>query len=394
MKHDNLLQKILVLIKFNFGRVHRRLFWIFIPTHVFPEQSIIHSLIDYLPWRKTRKSTAIKNVRVLAPAEKVTIGSPENDPFIPVGKYYRSGTFVRPTIFVCDVPDARLQVGTGMVCTRDWEVVTDLKHRYAGIPPFRRPSSSELQRRSGKCSTVFFVNAGNIGHWWMDCLPRIHSLAKAEPTAELTLLMPEMGPVHRESLECVLPQNFRIEYFPYNTWLSVDDFLWPSMVSGRCNFMLPAEYYDSIRRPVFAKFGLPTHHQQTARIYISRRGARHRRILNEEQICRLLTQYGFDIVSLEKYSFREQVELFHRADIVIGAHGAGWTSILFSGRIRSVIFYSTRTPQNHYHTMSKGLGQEFYFLTDDRGEEDDFSVNLKELEKLLKTRFGLKPGAE
>jgi capsular polysaccharide biosynthesis protein len=310
-----------------------------------------------------------------------------------MGKYYRSGTFDRPTIFVCDVPGARLHVGTGLTLTRDWEMLAEMESRVQGYtPPFRRRRPRQFRKWAGKCSTMMIWNAGNIGHWFLDCLPRVHSLAKVVPTEPLTLFAPEQGmkPVQRESLEAILPPNFRLEYLPGDTWIEPEEMLWPSLVSNNCNFLLPAEYYDSIREPLFKRYGLPSRHTPTDRIYIMRKKAGWRRILNDADVIRLLTAYGFQCVDLADYSLREQVEMFHRAEIVVGAHGAGLTSLLFAGPIKLVIFYATKSPQNHYHTMAKGLGQEFHFLTDDKGEEDDFSVDVPALELILTEKFGLK----
>ena len=39
---------------------------------------------------------------------------------------------------------------------------------------------------------------------------------------------------------------------------------------------------------------------------------------------------GFLIIKLSKLSFNEQIELFNKAKIIIGSHGAGLTNIIFS----------------------------------------------------------------
>jgi hypothetical protein len=371
--------------------LRRRLYLV---DYVLPEQSIVRSWVDYLPDQKPRQSTAIENIRVLAPAEQVEIGNPEADPFIPIGKYFRNGSFIRPPVFVCDVPDARLHVGTGMVSTRDWEVVADLEYRLEGFPPFRKRKPRDLKKIAGPCATINFWNAGNVGHWLLDCLPRIHSFAKAEPRQKLTLLMPEsLWPLHRESLGYVLPPNIVVEYHPDEAWFRVENFKWASMVSGRCNFLMPQEYYEAVRRPVFAGLGLPSQHRQTGRLYLSRRSTRQRRVLNEEEVCSMLSRYEFQIIEMEKFSFREQVELVHSADIIVGPHGAALNWMLFAGNIHLVELHPTRAPLNHCHTLAKGLGQQYHFLVDSRGEDDDFMVDTDALEKLLKREVGLRPAS-
>lgn len=364
----------------------------YLVDYVLPEQSLVQSLVDYLPDQPAARSTAIQNVRILAPAEKVIIADPRDDPFVPAGKYYREGHFVRPAIFVCDVPDARLHVGTGMVCTRDWEVVPDHEYRMTDYPQIRKWKPRQVKRCTGAYSAIFTWNGENFGHWMFDCLPRMHSLAKAEPQAKVTMLMPDfLRPAFRESFECLLPRNFATEYHPHDTWLQLENFIWPSLVSGRCNYFLPAEYLEAIRRPIFAKFSLPERHRKTRRIFVTRRQAVTRRILNESAVSSLLARFGFEDYELSRLSFREQVELFHQADIVVGPHGAGLSSIVFSGDIRLVVIYPTQVPQNHWHTLARGLGQEHHFLLHHVGEDDDFTVDIQQLEHVLLHDLGLQP---
>jgi capsular polysaccharide biosynthesis protein len=371
--------------------LHPLLRQIYLLDYVLPEQSLVRSIAAYLLEQPVVRSTAIQNVRTLAAAETVTLASPHDDPFVPIGKYYREGSFVRPRIFVCDVPDAALHIGSGMVCTRDMEVLADFEYRVTHYPQIRKRKPRNLKRLTGTYSTVNSCYATNIGHWWIDCLPRILSLAKVEPKSKITLLMPvSLGAVHRESLESVLPSNFVVEYHPDTKWLRLEKFLWPSMASGRCNYFLPAEYNEFMRRPIFKRFNLPARHSKTARIYISRSRARWRRVLNEKAVCALLVRYGFKVVDLEDLSFREQVELFHQAEIVVGPHGAGLNTIMFSGDIHIVVLYSTQVPQNYFHTQAIGLGQKHHFLTASGGEDDDFEVDIPALEQLLKNELNLK----
>ena len=360
--------------------------------YVLPATAEVHPLVAYLPDQPARRSAGIENVRILTPAEEIFIADPLVDPFVPIGKYYRSGTFVRSPLLVCKIPDARLHVGTGMVCTRDWEVVPDMEYRMTNYPEIRNWKPRQLQRVTGTHSTIFIWNGENFSHWMFDCLPRLHSLAKAEPEARVTMLMPDfLRPNFRESFECLLPKNFAVEYHPRDTWFEVENLIWPSMVSGRCNYLLPTDYYDAIRQPLFSKYGLPSTHRQTKRIFVTRRDASLRRMLNEDAVSRLLARYGFEDYELSRLSLREHVELFHQAEIVIGTHGAGLSSIVFSGDIQLVVIHPTRTPQNHYHTLAKGLGQRHHFIAHDAGEDDSFSVDVRALEDILRRELGLKP---
>ncbi len=65
------------------------------------------------------------------------------------------------------------------------------------------------------------------------------------------------------------------------------------------------------------------------RIYISRRAARWRRVINEAEVLEALRPWGFVPVQLEALSLAEQIALMQRAEAVIGIHGAGLTNLAF-----------------------------------------------------------------
>ncbi len=386
--HRKLLRFVPKFVQRALHPLWRRFYFV---EYVLPEKADVHTLVDYLPDEPVHTSNAIENIRILAPSEKAII-APPSDPFIAAGKYYPDGTFIRPAQVVCDVPEARLHVGTGFVCTRDGEVLPDMEYRLKDFPEIRKWKPRDVTRRAGVFSTVFAWNAENFGHWMFDAMPRLHLLAKAEPAMKVTLLMPDfLRPSLKESLEILLPKHFGLEYHPYATWFQLEKCLWATVVSGRCNFFLPAESFEALRRPIFAKYGLPEKHTKKRRIFVTRRHATTRRVLNEPEVSALLTRYGFEGVELSELSFRAQVELFHEADIVVGPHGAGLSSIVFSGDIKLVVFYATQLPLNHWHTLARGLGQEHHFLMSNVGEDDNFSVDLHGLEKILRDQLGLHP---
>jgi capsular polysaccharide biosynthesis protein len=68
---------------------------------------------------------------------------------------------------------------------------------------------------------------------------------------------------------------------------------------------------------------------QPRRIYISRRSARWRRVINEAEVLACLHPWGFAPVQMETLSLPEQIALMQGAEAVIGIHGAGLTNLAF-----------------------------------------------------------------
>jgi hypothetical protein len=356
---------------------------------------VISKISDFvLPYEEADKNVDVRNVRLLYPAERVHLASPHEDSFVPVGKYYKEGWFDRPPLFVCDIPEARFHVPSGLVCTRSFKAVADvgLEYRRYAYPPFNRRRPFGIKRRAGVFSSIHKYDSTNFWHWMLDCLPKLHSLAKVAPPSGITLLMPaSSNEFQRETIRAVLPAQLQVEYVSKPEWIQTELFLWSSLVSDRCMGFLPQEYYDAIRGPIFKQYGLPTQHAKKERLYLSRAGAKHRRVLNEDALMNLLDQFGFRKVLAENLSFQEQVELFHWAEIVIGPHGAGIGTMFFSGNIDVVVLYPTRIPPNYFHSLALGLGQKHHFVCHDETDEDaNFDADLPALRRILEQDLGLK----
>jgi hypothetical protein len=67
----------------------------------------------------------------------------------------------------------------------------------------------------------------------------------------------------------------------------------------------------------------------TRKILISRRDAKIRRLLEEEEVGRRLEKAGFESVVLTGMPFKEQVALFASASTVVSMHGAGLSNVAF-----------------------------------------------------------------
>jgi capsular polysaccharide biosynthesis protein len=65
-------------------------------------------------------------------------------------------------------------------------------------------------------------------------------------------------------------------------------------------------------------------------IFLSRRDSRVRVLLNEDELIRAVEPLGFRVIVAGEMSVREQIEAFSQARVVVGAHGAGLTNLVFA----------------------------------------------------------------
>jgi capsular polysaccharide biosynthesis protein len=75
----------------------------------------------------------------------------------------------------------------------------------------------------------------------------------------------------------------------------------------------------------------------TLKVYISRKEAKNRRVVNENEIEEFFIRMGFMIIQAEKLSFEEQINLFKSTNVLVGFHGAGLTNMIFMNSNTKVI---------------------------------------------------------
>ncbi|MCH9627487.1 MAG: hypothetical protein S4CHLAM2_11280 [Chlamydiales bacterium] len=157
-------------------------------------------------------------------------------------------------------------------------------------------------------------------HWMYEVLPRIHLVEKSGDVQGANLYVAAGKNYQKASLGLLgVPKERIINAGDYDA-ISTPHLLVPSTptlpTSWGCQFLR-----DRIL-PQLKK-------RARTRLYVSRRDADKRRVVNEEEVYALLQQYGFERVELADRPLREQMELFHAAEMVVGPHGAGFSHLVF-----------------------------------------------------------------
>ena len=117
------------------------------------------------------------------------------------------------------------------------------------------------------------------------------------------------------------------------------------------------------------------------KVYISRRLAKARKMLNEVELEMQLMDRGFEIVFLEKLSIASQIQLFKNAKVIVSPHGAGLTNLVFceKGTVVIEIFTSRHLESSMYNNAAiKGLIYN-YIVFDSVNKRGDYIVNVPEI---------------
>lgn len=174
-------------------------------------------------------------------------------------------------------------------------------------------------------------SANNYGHWLVDALPK---LALADPLLaepDLTLLLPRLSSAAQEaviesSIKLTTRRNVEFVRLEDREPVSVPELYYVSPVSWH-----PGKKHPAALSAMRARIHQSLRAEVSPRdiIYVSRRGVRTRRIVNEDAVASWVESIGGRVLAPESLSFEEQVRTFSRCRILIGPTGAALTNCVF-----------------------------------------------------------------
>ena len=117
------------------------------------------------------------------------------------------------------------------------------------------------------------------------------------------------------------------------------------------------------------------------------RGGRRRRILNEEAIAEACEERGIKVFDGSKSSISEQAEMCRSAEIIVGAHGAALSNMIFNSKCRVLeIFSRANLVENCYTHLAEKSGHNYFWSVasdHSEGRDGDFIIDENHFKALL-----------
>ena len=189
---------------------------------------------------------------------------------------------------------------------------------------------------------VFGQGSSNWYHWIAEYLPTV-LLSQHLPSAYAgyPLLVPEAAltvPSFKDTLDLCRGGRDVVPMKEAQLYEIAELLYMPPQVSGPFNVRAgywpePKDYTQNIdlmhelRNLILNALGVQRTGDEPKKVFLARPPGT--RSYNQDEIITAAKQRGFEPVRLEKLSFKEQVQLMHNADFVVGPTGAAFTNTLF-----------------------------------------------------------------
>lgn len=261
----------------------------------------------------------------------------------------------------------------GIVCGKDGFVkcgAVFVRESFTQLVPFRYAVSfhyshqdihkEPIRHIQGRVAVLAHSLDQCYGHWFIESVGRLIMLQQSGVQYDW-LYAPMNKDYMKKTYELFgIPTEKIIDSSRHIGYIKADEVVMPSQGMSRvpCQMDPVYECWSStvfipgwMVQDVLAKFNPIIeenikNYQFPSKIFISRKDASYRQILNEDEIFALFEPLGFVRYALSDLSLLEQAMLFRSIDCVVAAHGSGLANILFCKKNTKII----EIFQNSYDT--------------------------------------------
>jgi capsular polysaccharide biosynthesis protein len=197
---------------------------------------------------------------------------------------------------------------------------------------------TELELVPGRTILLSGPAHNNYYHWLVDCLPKMMLAEHFMEDADAVKFAIPVGAFQKESLSILGVPREKIVELDLKRGYRFEQCVFIDRLSGNGWELRPSlgkflkEFGKKALNNASHNIG-----NKRRNIYIDRRSASARKIVNEDYLVKELELLGFEIVQLEKLTITQQIVLFSEVGIVVAPHGAGLTNLIFCKGEVSVI---------------------------------------------------------
>lgn len=257
-----------------------------------------------------------------------------------------------------------------------------------------------LIRKISIYQNAFFItnyNSTNFFHWFLDVLQKVEYLERSiekEELGEILFLLPadhNLSYMH-ESISA-FNINYRVLKNKELALIRKLNIVPDIAPTGNYRKKTVIDLSKRLRSHFQTKVAS---NGPASRVYITRKNAKRRKIINEDEILPILIQFGFVVVDFDRLSFIEQISFTLNADVLVSLHGASLTHMLWIRPEGKVLEIRARgdSHNNCYFSLASDLGLNYYYVLADvqgtkkRTQLADFTVDKEDLRKGISGMLG------
>ncbi|MFC3416102.1 glycosyltransferase family 61 protein [Algoriphagus hitonicola] len=223
--------------------------------------------------------------------------------------------------------------------------------------------------------------SANYFHWITDCLPRVWEGIRWTPGAPV--ILPDSYRQISYVEDSLKLAGVKVLFFKSSQNLWIDQLIVTARTATFPNFDVELTLKS---RKIFRQ---NPDKSPFRKVYLSRKRASKRKILNELDLELMLIKRDFELVSGDDLSLEDQIKLMSETKLLVGIHGAALTNMLFLPDGAKVLEFRNESDVNNhcYFNLASALGIPYYYTVNSSNNADsvvaDFTIDLDKLGAVL-----------
>jgi hypothetical protein len=273
------------------------------------------------------------------------------------------------------------------------------------VKPYEGVSRPDNAKQiSGTAICLVTPGASNFSHWLFDLVPKIKILRdQGVDCASATIIT--NGLRNPNQVQCLSKFGISRERTLWanrrDRWFYADEIY--AVTGARQELSTPGWLVEFTRATFCEDYDRLTKAGGGKRVYLSRRKASRRHVINEDAVVKALSSLGFEVVFAEELAIEQMATLMAQTRFLVAPHGGGVANIvfcpprahvleLFSWHISPEYWMLSNACQLHHHVMEcRGPGGRIYTeMTDEEKSyfvctnSADIEVDVAELVRLVR----------
>jgi capsular polysaccharide biosynthesis protein len=273
---------------------------------------------------------------------------------------------------VVSLKKAKILHKEGHIITQDKQLLLDSLSwgpDLENLPLFKKNFYQPIQKLPYTVAVISGRSSRSYYHWMVDQLPRLKLLADSGLSYDKLFFPKITDSFQRETLEILgikkenIIESSSNQVFAPETTIAISN---PSTAYINNDKYNRSNHFPRWVIPFLRENFLNKKADEKApfrKVYITRKNATWRRILNEMEIIPKLEEMGFEIHALEKESIASQAKLFNESKVIIGPHGAAFTNLVFCQKGCKVIeIFNPKHPEVLFHELSQYMDLDYNLI--------------------------------
>jgi capsular polysaccharide biosynthesis protein len=337
-------------------------------------------------WAAARPDT---DCRILVSARRFTRELPETIESVVDRQYIDRQVAKQDEKYLVRISQPKIVGQDGLVILPDGAYSSESVYTRSVLeraPDYYAPKRRPTVAKSGNYFSLLVIwsKSLNYYHWLHDTVERLFRVQPHLPEDIRYIVPLNLQPIHLETLRLVGIREDQLSPFDGEEVWQLERLYFSNCTTHSGHDWREADEW--LRDGILEAYQIDPK-GPTRRLFLSRRLASSRRVINEPLVEEYLEQFGFETCMPEALTFREQVELFSQAQVVVSIHGAGLTNILFAPAGLIVVdMIPPSKMENAYlfWTMSVELRHRYwYFAAEDVAGGRDAYVPIEKLAKTI-----------